>query len=687
MKEIMPEMNAIVREYQTDPNAQLLELLARGQALCERAGQGAKAVVHSSKTLTHPRNRGNAMLDIPTVPTLLADISDVAFSLQEVSNAAAVRLPNRGSKQRRAIELENERLVIRAQGTLAPVIRDDADIMVTSCNHNSAGLKAANAGAKCSIERISDAGRYSVAKICERCPSYTDPLRVGLTYFVYEYVVEEQCPAYIDMAIEAANVGSALARPDNFVELTKKAVNHSKSCADWDMVIAKMLRAKPALHALVPDICKWVQNWGGKGDPPIYMHSLAVYVQASETLFHHNVTVELLQKLNKMDLGTGKGAQTRCSVLKGAITRTNGISATMLSKLTSGNGLTLALKGEADLEIFEKHVRKAADAKNALLEELPLFVIKALGDAEISVVAYACGQAKHFKGLADIMKYHFDEMLKAGGIQASNPYNQAKAPKVAITAPRAAVVQVGPAGFSTKTLERLAEDKGFKPDCIISKRKVEHADEFVIIEFDGANAAVYNRHDAKKQRVEIPLQDIVDSYGLTVVETVVENVKATHDLFKSPKDIDELLKSFAIAAMTDVVKHCDGMNGNVSVVMNPANKTKVIANVGFDKDLEIFCITRAVKMATDKASYGGDANITVKHSGLERVYEPMKPSYPDGSHQVCFPFFFVKTHPKYGNAILAKRTVKIGQASVELSLIVAVGKIKKGEEIVLKCRA
>ena len=73
--------------------------------------------------------------------------------------AAAVRMPAIGTPERQAIEKLNEDLVSASLGTLAPVIRDDAEIQVVGCSHNSAGLNAICAKAKCEIERISEDGR------------------------------------------------------------------------------------------------------------------------------------------------------------------------------------------------------------------------------------------------------------------------------------------------------------------------------------------------------------------------------------------------------------------------------------------------------------------------------------------------------------------------------------------------
>ena len=77
VKAIKPAMVAIVAEYKTNPEAQIMDIMSRGEVICTEHGLGCKAVIRSSKTLTHHRNRGGGILDVQSVPELMADISDV----------------------------------------------------------------------------------------------------------------------------------------------------------------------------------------------------------------------------------------------------------------------------------------------------------------------------------------------------------------------------------------------------------------------------------------------------------------------------------------------------------------------------------------------------------------------------------------------------------------------------------
>ena len=231
------------------------------------------------------------------------------------------------------------------------------------------------------IERISDGhGKYSVAKVVERCPSYAQPLHVGFTYFVYEWPIEEYFP-------EGSNVGSALARPDTFMELARKAYTLSKSSPSWDVIAAKMLRAEPALASHVPEICKWVPLWAGEGEHPKYKTSLADYLSVVGKVFWENLTVGALKKVNSLDFGAGKGGHTRLMMLKAIRARSN-ISAAALQRFTSANSLALVTKGEADLVSCKKAVDKAVGG------DQPQTVAKAIGDTEIAIAAYAIGMNK-----------------------------------------------------------------------------------------------------------------------------------------------------------------------------------------------------------------------------------------------------------------------------------------------------
>ena len=143
-----PVIDKIVQSYKQDECAQLIDLMLQGWGMLEKQGLGAWSMVHASKALILPRNRGNGMLEISHVSEQVEEISRALFSLHEVLQACGVRMPPKGSDERKETERMNEELVAAAHGHLAPVVRDDAEIMVAGCSHNSAGLTAIHAGGK-----------------------------------------------------------------------------------------------------------------------------------------------------------------------------------------------------------------------------------------------------------------------------------------------------------------------------------------------------------------------------------------------------------------------------------------------------------------------------------------------------------------------------------------------------------
>ena len=74
IKSAEPVLKRICKQYAEDENAQLLDLMLEGQRECEAHGLGTHQVVHASKTLIHPRNRGSAMLEISEVPLQVGEV-------------------------------------------------------------------------------------------------------------------------------------------------------------------------------------------------------------------------------------------------------------------------------------------------------------------------------------------------------------------------------------------------------------------------------------------------------------------------------------------------------------------------------------------------------------------------------------------------------------------------------------
>ena len=504
-------MNRICKQYDEDESAQLLDLMIEGQTVLRDNGLASDARVHSLKTVIHPRNRHEGMLDVSSVPELVADISDVAFSLNEVAQAAAVRMPPQGSAQRKAIETKNEELVATSGAQLAPVVRDDAEIMVVGCCHNSAGLKAINAQGKCTIERISENGRYSAAKIISRCPSYKQSIEDGLKYCIYEYVVEEYWPSFVDLTIEACNIGSSLAKADNVLQLMRKACKLARQPgSDSAQIVRKMSRSKPALIELLPQAVKYVELWSG-GSPPKFLDSVIEFSRTLQKPLYANITTPLLQKLNEVDMGAGKGARHRAAVLKGCLVYDKFIMLPHLAALHRvGNARTLALKAEEMGLQFEQAAARLV--KNNRMHQAAL--TSALGAFEIDMVAYAHGLSKKHKTMDDAAALHFSAFLRAVDSTAKNPFMQEQAPKAAAKSKAPAsgsVQQLGALGFSNQQLFKKAVEMGFSVGGHILDGK---KNDFTIVELDEDSDVTVSPKSDKRRKITVTLQQLVDEYKL-----------------------------------------------------------------------------------------------------------------------------------------------------------------------------
>ena len=97
-----------------------------------------------------------------------------------------------------------------------------------------------------------------MSKICEKCPSYTKPLTEGLRYFTMEACVEVRFPQFINLTIEACNVGSALAKPDTVLAICAKT--HKIAMAD--IKAGKHVDTKAIVKKLGAQSLRWLQiSW------------------------------------------------------------------------------------------------------------------------------------------------------------------------------------------------------------------------------------------------------------------------------------------------------------------------------------------------------------------------------------------------------------------------------------------
>lgn len=569
------EMTKICAEYQSDPNAQIIELMMRGWRLLEAHGLAQWSVVHPLRTLTHVRNRGGGMLETSNVPEQVADISDCSFSWHEVAQAAAVKLPGFGTPERDVIESLNEKLVDASMGTLAPVERDHCEVMVISCSHNSAGLKAINAKAKCAVPRISEGGKYSAAKIVGRCPTYEGPINEGLKYFVMENLVEVRHPSFIDLTIEACNVGSSIAKPDTAIQLMQKvhslasAKIKAKEDCNYEAIRMRMERTKPLHKDMLPAICTFVEKWAGGVDNPRFLNSIVDFVRTQDAPKFPNLTKAVLDRINAMNLGVGKGGRYRAMLIKSLLLHdglvTNATFAS-LSKSTS-NAYILASRAEAEVTECELAMLKMSKTKGATMGNVNAII----GKMEADVVAYVHGNSKRFQSIADILAFHVEILCAELKIKNKSNFRLGFKPaaqgdvalstatgmpvtKATGAAPQANVTaappmqQLGALGFTNaQLLARVLED-GFAEGVTVMDKSSKEM--FVIVAMpdeDGSVVKMTTKKD-KRRKVEVSLQRVVDTFIIsesceTVHVAIDSSVRKCAERMHSFKRSDRLQRT------------------------------------------------------------------------------------------------------------------------------------------------
>ena len=532
-------MNMIVKDYLENPNAQLIELMLQGWQCLEKEGLAESMTVHSTRTLTHPRNRGTGMLEIANVPEQVADISDCSFSLHEVGQAAAVRMPMHGTSEREAIEEANEELVVASCGTLAPVVKDACDVIVISCSHNSAGLKGICAKAKCTIDRISENGKYSASKIIGRCPTYGPPIKDGLKYFVMEYIVEVRWPEFVDLTIEACNIGSAIAKPDTPVQLMLKA--HSMAAAkikakaplDYGEICMRMERTKPMHKELLPEIVKYVEDWSGGVQNPRFLWSLLEFVRTLDAPKYANLTLDVLRKVNALKMGEGKGARYRMMLIKALLLHDGLVNNSTLGMLKpAANAYILALKAEEEVTKCEAAMMKLVKSYKGDDKGI---VFNVIGRMEADLVGYVHSVVKKHSSIAAVLADNMDILCTQLKVKNKSNYQTAAEAKGSAPTPTRPMQELGALGCSEVDLRARALLRGMDigthvQACDIGAKPSGQAKAVIyeIVEMpteaDCKDSTVEVKmaiKGDKRRKVAVSLQKLLDDYSLVVSPDVV----------------------------------------------------------------------------------------------------------------------------------------------------------------------
>ena len=103
-----------------------------------------------------------------------------------------------------------------------------------------------------------------------------------------EYEVEHRRPAFVDLVVEACNVGSAIARPDTAFQLMQKAhriaveMHKEGRPIDYDFIGKRLARTLPALKHMIPDITKFVELWSGACANPFFLDAIVTFERCCE---------------------------------------------------------------------------------------------------------------------------------------------------------------------------------------------------------------------------------------------------------------------------------------------------------------------------------------------------------------------------------------------------------------------
>jgi hypothetical protein len=527
-------MDELVAEYTSNPDASLVEMKRRGNAILEQCGLAAFEIVHPDDTLVHPWNRGDDMLEPIDVPQKIAEISDVGFDPNMVADASAVRMPT-DPAEHAAIEAKNEKLVAAAGGILAPIVRGKATVIVTSCNHTTAGFKCANYGVACDIDRISDKGKMCKAKILQRQPGMADALNVGLRYFVYQYEVQKKWPEFIRLVIEASNASNTLSKPDTPLQLMYKIHKLVLAGDTDDIILRKILRAKPKFMKDVPAYIAYTRDWSGGSKP----HLLDRFQEFSKRMKDcHPLPGTIVKALAGANMGTGVGGRYRLSAMMCIAAHGNFLESH--AQTLSKRNLQNAIEAEKAMIIFESVV--GLQRLQSINRSDIAFVIS---KHDMQQVMHVHSISKGFKTNRDISIEYFEQLVCASDLDPAtinNPFKRSRAmqksdceslnKKTCLTRPSPDVVAVA--------LPELAEGGGgLVADSICAMMHDKFAVNDKVCKLQG---------DIGKQKTIYKIADIVDATRVATLRVdggsdVTVNFQAMIDNFKKDETQDAVYSS------------------------------------------------------------------------------------------------------------------------------------------------
>ena len=532
-------MDEVCNEYMQNPDAAIVDLQGKGKTMLIECGLANYEQVHSKQTLTHPWNRGHDLLEPADVPEKMAEISDIGWDTNKVADASGVRMP-KDDTLRKQIEAINDKLAHESDGVLPPMIPGFATLQVTACSHTTAGLKCANFGTKCDIDRISDNGVMSKERIIGRQPSMADPIEKGLRYLVMDSIVQELWPSFVEMTIEAANASNQLAKPDTPLQHMLKVHKYVLDAAkrnekiDDKVILRKMLRTKPSHPEDMKALIAYAINWSG-GDDPIFLRRFQKYTKTLRNV--HRLKGPIMQNLAEAELGAGAGSRWRCAVMMAIATHDN-ITLTHVKSMKGKKDSIFA--AEKIMIAFDAALEELRSQMDGVSIDQDTMMTIASADLDQKCVFFVHSIVKgQFTSLRDIAAKIFRDLavsMSMSGVQ--NPFvilrtDDGKGPALK----KAKVTETD--GATTLRLKQLTESstlsnkaatlRGMIDTTFVKyggsvRLKASMATEYgyTIVSLNDATmtAILTKLHDVTKHPYTVSYQSLVDDYKLFIDPTV-----------------------------------------------------------------------------------------------------------------------------------------------------------------------
>ncbi|CAK0822454.1 unnamed protein product, partial [Prorocentrum cordatum] len=285
---IVPTLKEIVSRFSSvsesdDNDNEMRTACDMVEKLCLSEHLAYKQRMVNDDVCIHPTNRWGLGVEFTEVHNLMTLITRGGWSWHAVGTCRAFEVPPPGEAAA-SIRTFNEDLVSSADGYLAPV-PPAPKIATVASSHTVQVLRCISNGAKgMDSELTTDEGRISRDKVFEVCKSMEEPIKIGLEWTVFHWLLEDRVPGLAEFVQGASNIGHGSERVQSKVQtlkqISKMALNNIKKlgAAKWEAVTRVVERARPFLKGSVGHMCTYVEHYSG-GDPPCFLDEVAAFVK------------------------------------------------------------------------------------------------------------------------------------------------------------------------------------------------------------------------------------------------------------------------------------------------------------------------------------------------------------------------------------------------------------------------